>query len=126
MSNLAGYRSAFQAADFDEEFLWAEDTDYFSRLKSMGYRLVQVNTAPVIHLRKLRSKRQIRRAFRYGLYWAKLRHRYTDPVEIAGFSQVAKMLVARVLNLLGLAVGYVIFFGERRYRTGSGTTRDNA
>ncbi len=116
LANLAAHRTVFANVRFHESFKWAEDTELFCQLKQKGYRFKRINTAPVIHIRKLRSKRMIRRAFRYGLYWSRLRHRYADPIEVAGLKQVGYMLLMYVLNLLGLVLGYVIYWPERLKR----------
>jgi GT2 family glycosyltransferase len=115
-SNLAAPRSAFDDNEFDRRFKWAEDTELFSRLKLQGYRFRQIEAAPVIHLRKNASKRYIRRAFRYGLYWARLRHCYPEPVELANVATSGKALIAALLNMLGLLIGSIIYLPERRHR----------
>ncbi len=112
LSNIAAYRSIFDNVKFDEEFRWAEDTEMFSRLKQKGVKMVQVNTAPVIHSRGSRSKHYYRRAFRYGLYWARLRYRYKDPVEIFGVMDGLKILTKTILNLLGMGLGYLLYWPE--------------
>jgi GT2 family glycosyltransferase len=116
LSNLAARRRIFEGVQFDERFRWAEDTELFCRLKQQGYRFQQVDCAPVIHRSKTGSKHYMRRAFRYGLYWARLSYRYPDPVELAGFSLVVKNLLAATLNLFGLLTGYLIYWPERRRR----------
>ena len=113
LANLAAHRRVFAGARFDEEFRWAEDTELFCRLRARGVTLENVDVAPVIHPQKIRSKRLIRRAFRYGLYWARLKHRYDDPIELAGVAQASKVLLGAALNLVGLAVGTVIYWPER-------------
>jgi GT2 family glycosyltransferase len=96
----------------DESFRWAEDTELFCRLNRQGFDLLKVNAAPVIHLRRPSAKR-VRRAFRYGLYWAKLNHRYGhygDPMRLTGVVQYCcRMLAEASLNLLGLALGNLIY-----------------
>jgi GT2 family glycosyltransferase len=118
LANLAAHRSVFEGERFDEAFRWAEDTELFCRLKDRGVRLLQVDTAPVIHPQKLRSKRTLRRGFRYGLYWARLQHRYADPIELGSADQALRTIAGAALNLLGLAVGYVVYWPERRRRGG--------
>ena len=113
-SSLAGYKQAFVDHPFDEHYHWAEDTELFCRLKEAGYRFVQLDYAPVIHLSKLGSKIYLKRAFRYGLYWSRLRHRYAEPVELTSVSTAFKRLVAALLNLLGMFIGSIIYRSERR------------
>jgi GT2 family glycosyltransferase len=109
LANIAAHRSVFEDARFDESFLWAEDTELFCRLKQQGYHLLRVNTAPVIHHQKLGSKRVLRRAFRYGVYQARLRLMYGDQcVDVAGVSYAGTMFLRACLNLAGLALGYVL------------------
>jgi hypothetical protein len=112
MANLAAHRNVFADARFDESFRWAEDTELFCRLNRQGFDLLKVNAAPVIHLRRPSAKR-VRRAFRYGLYWAKLNHRYGhygDPMRLTGVVQYCcRMLAEASLNLLGLALGNLIY-----------------
>ncbi len=116
MSNLACHRSALNGARFDESFRWAEDTELFCRLKSEGYRLMQLDKAPVIHLHKLGRKRMIRRAFRYGLYHARLQQRYSNPVDISDALDYAKILLMAAMNLVGFILGTIIYWPERRQR----------
>jgi hypothetical protein len=116
LSNLAAYRQAFVSNYFDETFRWAEDTELFSRMKEQGYQIIQLDKAPVIHLSKYKSKQYIRRSFLYGLYWARLRHRYANPVELANVKYALKQLFAALLNLAGMAIGTIIFLPERRKR----------
>lgn len=113
LSNLACHRQVFTGVKFDERFRWAEDSELFCRLRDKGYEFEDVRVAPVVHLQKLYSKRLIRRAFRYGMYQARLRHWYRDPVLVAGLDYAGKRLIAALLNLLGLAAGYVIYLPER-------------
>lgn len=116
MSNLAGYRQAFLDNPFDENFKWAEDTELVCRLKNAGHTIVQLDCAPVIHLQKSRSRRHIRRAFRYGLYWARLRYLYPGTPDVAGLDEILKLLVKSVLNLLGYFAGLLVYLPERLKR----------
>lgn len=116
MANLAAHRSVFQNIQFDEKYKWAEDTEVFCRLKEAGYKLQRADLAPVIHLSKAGSKRYIRRSFLYGLYWSRLRHRYAEPIELANIKQAGKMLLAATLNILGSAIGWMIYWPERKKR----------
>jgi hypothetical protein len=123
-SSLAGYRQAFLEHPFDENFPWSEDTELFCRLKSDGYRFVQLECAPVIHLSKPGSRTYRRRAFRYGVYWSRLRHRYAEPVELAGGVETFKEIVKASLYLLGMAVGAVLYWPEGRRWQASRQTAD--
>ena len=116
LSNMAVHRSVFEKHRFNEQFKGVEDIDLLSRLKEEGYVFKLIDQATVIHLSKLKSRHYIRRAFRYGLYWAKLRRRYADPVYLANVPQAGKVFLSALLNLLGLLIGYVIYFPESRYR----------
>jgi hypothetical protein len=116
MSNLAGYRELFLNAHFNERFRWAEDTELLCRLKKSGYRMIFLEAAPVVHVEKSRSRRQIRRGFRYGLYWARLRHRYRNHEDVSGFVEIFKALMKAGLNLLGYSIGYLLYMPERRMR----------
>jgi hypothetical protein len=79
--------------------------------------LLQVDVAPVIHRHKLDSKRLTRRAFRYGIYQARLRLKYgRDTIDIAGVTYATRMLLRVCLNLAGLAVGYLIYWPKRLLR----------
>lgn len=114
LSNMAAHRSVFEGQRFDESFRWSEDTELFCRLEKAGVQFVQIERAPVIHLRKTTKKRYIQRAFSYGLYWAKLRHQYPGcEVEISGFGEIVKMLIKYALNLAGLLIGTIIYFPLR-------------
>lgn len=108
-SSLAGFRQAFVDHPFDESYPWAEDTELFCRLKASGYRFTQLACAPVIHPSKPGSKTVLRRAFRYGIYYQRLRRHYRDPVELNGFVQTFKLLVASLLNILGVLVGSWVY-----------------
>ncbi len=116
MSNLAVHRNLLAGTRFDERFRWAEDTELFCRLKQQGYQLRQVSAAPVVHPRNPASRRRMQRAFRYGLYWARLRYWYDDPVELYSVSHASKVVLRALLNLLGLLVGYIVYLPERRRR----------
>ena len=120
LANLTAHRSVFADARFGESFRRAEDTEVLCRLKQQGYRLLRVDTAPVIHRHKLGSKRMMQRAFRYGIYQARLRLRYgRDSVEMAGVALAAKMLLTACLNLAGLAIWYLFYWPERLFHKGS-------
>ncbi len=108
-SSLAGYRQAFIDHPFDEGYTWSEDTELFCRLKENGYNFIQLDRAPVIHLAKPGSKTFLRRSFRYGLFWSRLQHRYSDPVELTSISQAIKNLIASFLNLTGMLLGNLFF-----------------
>jgi hypothetical protein len=116
LTNLAAHRSAFENVRFDKRFKWSAETDLLSRLKAQGYRLVQLRKAPVMHFQKSYSKHYMRRSFYYGLYWARLRRRYSDPVDPANVALAGKILAAALLNLLGLVIGYFVYLPERFYR----------
>ena len=116
LSNLAIHRNVFLNQRFDESFGRAADSEFLSRLKVQGYRLAPLSTAPIVHLKKAASRRYIRRAFQYGLYWARLRYRYSDPVELITLVQVGNVLKASLLNLIGLLIGWVIYLPERHLR----------
>jgi hypothetical protein len=116
LSNLACHRSVLAENRFRDDFHWAEDTELFCRLKSLGYELRHVQAAPVVHLQKMQSKRRIRRAFRYGLYQARLRYLYGDREMVSGAGLALKMLIQSVLSLIGMAVGYLVYWPERRRR----------
>jgi hypothetical protein len=119
LANLAAHRSVFAHARFDESFLWAEDTEFFCRLKRQGYRLLRVDTAPVIHRHKPGSRRMTRRAFRYGVYQARLRLMYGDEgVEIAGVTHASLRLLRALLNLAGLAWGYLLYWPRELVQRG--------
>lgn len=116
LSNLAAHREVFVGQRFDEQFRWAEDTELFCRMKEQGIRFVQVDRAPVIHIHKYASRRYIRRAFWYGLYWARLKHRFADPVDVMGLSWAIKLLLSSLLNISGLLIGWIIYLPQRRFR----------
>jgi GT2 family glycosyltransferase len=124
MDNLACHRSVLANVRFNEEFLWAEDTELFCRLRREGYELRQVAVAPVIHLGRLASRRFLRRAFRYGIYNARLRLRYREPVLVSGIEAAWGRMLAGALNLLGLGVGYLVYWPERFTRRDKGSERE--
>jgi GT2 family glycosyltransferase len=118
LANLAAHRDVFSDARFDESFLWAEDTELFCRLKQKGYRLSRVDTAPVIHRHKIGSKRMTRRAFRYGVYQARLHLMYGEEgVEIAGVAHAGKTLLRACLTLVGIVAGYLIYGPKKLVRS---------
>ncbi len=106
-SSLAGYRTAFLEHPFDESFFWAEDSELFCRLKANGYNFKQLNSAPVVHFSKPGSKTYVRRAFRYGLYRSRLRHRYSNPVELADPRLALKLIIAILLAQIGIFFGFL-------------------
>jgi len=105
LSSLAGYREAFLKNPFNESYPWAEDTELFCRLQTAGYRFVQLERAPVIHLSKPGSRMVLRRAFRYGIYYQRLRQRYPQTVELNSIQNTFKLLIAAMLNRLGMMLG---------------------
>jgi GT2 family glycosyltransferase len=109
-SNMAAPRSAFQLNQFDESYKWAEDTELFCRLVQQGYRFIQLEKAPVIHLQKNTSRKLIRRAFLYGFYYARIRSLYTERVEVAGFNELFKSFIKSTLNLFGFMIGAIVYF----------------
>ncbi len=113
-SSLAGYRQAFLDHPFDEGYPWSEDTELFCRLKAHGYRFVQLECAPVIHLSKPGSRTYRRRAFRYGIYYSRIRHRYAEPVELASVTDTIKEILKASMYLLGMMVGKIIYWPEGR------------
>ncbi|MFN8496843.1 MAG: hypothetical protein U0641_03235 [Anaerolineae bacterium] len=114
LANLACYRTAFTNASFDEEFRWAEDTELFCQWKTQGFRFIEIPRAPVIHPRKIANKRMIRRAFRYGVYNARLAHRYSDPVQLGEIGMQVRLILMGVLNLLGYLWGWLIYWPEQQ------------
>jgi len=112
-SSLAGYREAFVDNPFDESYPWAEDTELFCRLQAAGYHFSQLGCAPVIHPSKPGSKTVLRRAFHYGLYYQRLRYRYANPVELNSIPSTIKLMVASLLNLLGVFVGSILYWNEK-------------
>ncbi len=106
-SNLAVHRKVFDAIEFDTNFKWAEDTELFCRLKENGYKFDQLHSAPVIHFSKLGSETFLRRSFRYGLYRSKMRHRFSDPVELASPVIALKTIIALLISQIGFFAGQI-------------------
>jgi GT2 family glycosyltransferase len=113
LSNLACHKSVLEGVKFDLNFRWAEDTELFCRLRAGGYKLIRIDRAPVIHLQKLGKKRNIRRAFRYGMYHARLLHRYSNPIRIGNAATQMRIITMAGLKLLGFLFGYIYYFRER-------------
>lgn len=113
-SSLAGRRQAFVEHQFDESYPWAEDTELFCRLQAAGYRFVQLESAAVIHPAKPGSRTVLRRAFRYGIFYQRLRKRYPQPVELNSIRHTFKLVIAATLNWLGMILGSW-FYRQRRY-----------
>jgi hypothetical protein len=116
ISNLAIHRSVFREYPFDNSFGWAADTELLARLKSLGDQLISPSQASLIHLQKSTTRHYFRRAFRYGMYWARLQHRYAAPVEIDNVGYAGKVFLVALFNLLGLLIGFVVYWPERRRR----------
>lgn len=116
MSNLLIHRSVFQHFQFDPAFAGAEDYELLRRLQQAGYTIRHIDRAPVINLGKSRSRRSFRFAFRYGMLGARLKYRYGDPVEFEGLVYAWNRLVAAIRQLFGLAIGWILYFPERRFR----------
>jgi hypothetical protein len=110
-------RAALSERGFDETFLWAEDTELFSYLQSRGYRFEKRNIAPVCHAADPDSPKAVRRAFRYGIYWMRIRNRYRAPVEPVPFSWLMRRLTIVILQTLGMIVGWAYAVKDRRLRT---------
>ena len=116
LSNLAIHRKAFFENQLDESFGWAADHEILCRLQTQNYRLVQLHRAPVVHLKKSSSRHYLRRGFLYGLYWTRLQYRYPNPLDLSDVKYASNLFLASLLNLLGLFIGFIIYFPERRYR----------
>jgi GT2 family glycosyltransferase len=116
LANLAIHRSAFINFVFDEEYKWAEDMELFCRLKTNGYKILQIEKAPVVHLQKQGSKHAIRRAFRYGIYHSRLRHRYGNVMEIGDPMIQLRLIAMAGLKMAGFLVGYLIYWPERLWK----------
>jgi GT2 family glycosyltransferase len=119
LSNLAIHRRALLDNQFDESFHCVTDIEFLCRLKSKGFHLIKLHKSPVLHLKKSYSRRFLRYAFQYGLYWARLHYLYTDPINLSNVAQAGKTLAASFLNLLGLVIGYIIYLPERHHRKNS-------
>jgi hypothetical protein len=113
LSNLAAYQKTFVDNKFDDKYRWAEDTELFCRLKQQGFQFVQLDQAPVIHLQKFVNKKMIRRAFLYGIYYARIRSQYSERVDVAGFKELVKALIKSILNLSGFLTGSIIYLPNR-------------
>jgi GT2 family glycosyltransferase len=109
--------AALKARGFDETFLWAEDTELFSYLRSQGYRFEKREIAPVVHAADPDSPKAVSRAFRYGIYWMRIRNRYPDAVEPVPFSWLMRRLLIVILQTLGMIVGWAYAIKDRRLRT---------
>jgi hypothetical protein len=116
LSNVIVSRATLQGMAFDEGFRWAEDTDLFSRLLAAGCSLERREVAPVFHSFDPVSRKALRRAFGYGMYWARIRHRYPQPVERAEFSRLLLQLAITTVQILGMACGWLRYLPERRAR----------
>jgi hypothetical protein len=112
-SNLAGFRQSVVNELFNENYLWAEDTEFFCRLNEHGFRIKHLNSAPVVHLSKLGSKTYVRRAFRYGLYRSRLFHQFLKPVELSDPRLACKQIIGVVLTSVGIVAGYLFSYLEK-------------
>jgi len=114
LSNTACHRSLFENRQFDECFLYAEDTEFFSFLKSQGTHFARLQTAAVIHRTKGGTWTPVvERAFLYGVYKMKIKHRYKQPVDSSSIEQILSKVAVFFLYGIGLIVGYILFFPER-------------
>ncbi len=116
LCNTIMKREALIERGFDESFLCAEDTELLSYLRCRGYRLEKRAIAPVIHAVRADSPKAVRRAFRYGINWMRIRHRYVDAVEPVPFDWLIRRLLIVILQTLGMFVGWAYSFKERRLR----------
>ncbi len=113
LSNLAARRGVFENARFDHSFRGVEDIELLYRLKQTGYHIKQIDRAPVIHLSKHESRHYVRGAFHYGLSAARMQFRNDEPVQIGDLLYAKELLIAGLLKLSGLIVGWVIYWTER-------------
>ena len=116
LCNTIVRREVFDGIEFDESFLCAEDTELFSRLQSQGFRLEKKPVAPVMHSFDPSSPKALSRAFRYGVNWMRIRHRYREPVEPVPFSWLFRRLMITILQILGMIAGWFLVFSERSLR----------
>jgi GT2 family glycosyltransferase len=116
LCNTIVRREALVGIAFDESFLCAEDTELFSRLQNLGYQLEKRPVAPVMHSFDPSTPKAMSRAFRYGVNWMRIRHRYRHPVEPVPFSWLFRRLMIAVLQIIGMLAGWFLVFSEKKFR----------
>ncbi|MEM4677478.1 MAG: glycosyltransferase [Candidatus Korarchaeota archaeon] len=106
---------------FDESFKYAEDTEFFARLRKMGVEIGFVNAFPVVHVPSRTWRKTLSRSFRYGMYFMKIIYMHgkenIDTINTQNFksnyihpiSNRLRIIVENVLVLLGLLIGAVIY-----------------
>jgi glycosyltransferase involved in cell wall biosynthesis len=116
LCNVIMKREVFERLGFDESYLWSEDTDLFCRLSALSYRLEKREIAPVFHGFCPYTKKALKRAFRYGMYWMRIRHRYNPPIEKANFGNLFRQCLIPLTHILGMCAGFFYYWKERKYR----------
>ena len=114
--NVGFYADVLKKNNVNEKFPIVEDTELFSRLRSIGYKGVELPIAPILHERRGENSSILKRSFRYGMLNARVNLRYG----FVGFKSVKKKssniikreivtILSRILYLFGIFVGFISF-----------------
>jgi hypothetical protein len=109
LCNTLVKRSVFEHASFNENYLWAEDTEFFSHIKSLGFKMAKKESAFLLHSYDPTTRKALGRAFRYGIYWMRIRLDYQDPIEKASITRLFLAASISTLQAFGMLYGWILY-----------------
>jgi glycosyltransferase involved in cell wall biosynthesis len=115
-SNLAVHRNIFNDNLFNKSYHLLSDIELLSKLKGKNYHLVAIDKAPIINYAKAYNRHFLRKSFRYGFEWGRLKKHYKEPVQVPDLSFLTNRLIASFYLLVGMFFGYFIYLPERKKR----------
>jgi len=129
--NVGCYADVLKRNRVDESYPIAEDTEFFTRLKKLGFRGLRLPVAPILHERSQEFGKIMRRSFKYGGLHARIHSEYG----FIGFGSEKKRsssilkretmtILSRILYLLGAFVGTTSYHLNRSVRPAGGSRMD--
>lgn len=113
-SNTACPAAIAKRFPLDESYAVAEDTAWSEQLVRHGIKIRMITAAGVLHLRRPGSAKALRRAYRYGRSWVRIRRRYGFEAFNSLVKQTKHQIAAGKAALRGVA---------DELRAGSGISR---
>lgn len=112
--NVAFYLNTFKKNKVDENYPIAEDTEFFARLKNLGYKSLELPIAPVLHERDKDFIKILKRSYKYGVLNTKINLKYGS----VGFKNEKKegfnifkretmIIISHMLYSFGVLSGFI-------------------
>jgi len=125
-ANFACYSSVFKKIKLDETFPVAEDTEFFSKLKHLGYKGKELPIASVVHTRSISVSKLIKNNFLYGMLLVRIQMKYGQ----TGFKTTFKgnfqksslsflkrelgITLSKIMFFIGAIIGLIIYSSSRK------------